>query len=119
MQRSVSRLVFSPNGVSSYHGRTSALFEDTALEQRPAIAQPRVPSEWTQKLLVAEAAQQKQMETINFHQKKLDFDGVDPELAMHLLELHWNRQHHSFLIRIGQPSCETWRAPDLTSPKSS
>lgn len=29
---------------------------------------------------------------------KLDFDGVDPELGMHLLSLHWNRQHHSFLI---------------------
>lgn len=31
-------------------------------------------------------------------QGKLDFDGVDPELGMHLLSLHWNRQHHSFLI---------------------
>jgi len=30
--------------------------------------------------------------------EKLDFDGVDPELGMHLLSLHWNRQHHSFLI---------------------
>ena len=29
---------------------------------------------------------------------KLDFDGVDPELGMHLLSLHWNRQHHSYLI---------------------
>lgn len=29
---------------------------------------------------------------------KLDFDGVNPELGMHLLDLHWNRQHHSFLI---------------------
>lgn len=25
-------------------------------------------------------------------------DGVSPELAMHLLALHWNRQHHAFLI---------------------
>lgn len=35
---------------------------------------------------------------MNFQQGKLDFDGVDPELGMHLLSLHWNRQHHSFLI---------------------
>jgi len=35
---------------------------------------------------------------LNFQQGKLDFDGVDPELGMHLLSLHWNRQHHSFLI---------------------
>jgi len=38
------------------------------------------------------------METINYAAGKLDFDGVDPELGMHLLQLHWNRQHHSFLI---------------------
>lgn len=38
------------------------------------------------------------METINHSQKKLDFDGVDPDLGMHLLDLHWNRQHHAFLV---------------------
>lgn len=38
------------------------------------------------------------MEELNFRQGKLDFDGVDPDLGMHLLSLHWNRQHHSFLI---------------------
>jgi hypothetical protein len=39
-----------------------------------------------------------QLEELNFRQGKLDFDGVDPDLGMHLLSLHWNRQHHSFLI---------------------
>lgn len=39
-----------------------------------------------------------QMETINHASGKLDFDDVDPDLGMHLLSLHWNRQHHSFLI---------------------
>ena len=39
-----------------------------------------------------------QLEELNFRQEKLDFDGVDPDLGMHLLSLHWNRQHHSFLI---------------------
>lgn len=38
------------------------------------------------------------MEELNFRQGKLDFDGVDPDLGMHLLSLHWNRQHHSFLL---------------------
>lgn len=38
------------------------------------------------------------MELLNFQEGKLDFDGVDPDLGMHLLSLHWNRQHHSFLI---------------------
>ncbi|CAD0093663.1 unnamed protein product [Aureobasidium mustum] len=50
------------------------------------------------KILVAAAAEQRQLESINFRAGKLDFDGVDPELGMHLLNLHWNRQHHSFLI---------------------
>ncbi|KAI4640097.1 hypothetical protein J4E93_008897 [Alternaria ventricosa] len=53
--------------------------------------------EWIEKGLVAEAARQRQLETVNFRLKKLDFDGVEPELGMHLLSLHWNRQHHSFL----------------------
>jgi len=39
-----------------------------------------------------------QLEEFNYHTGKLDFDGVDPELGMHLLSLHWNRQHHSFLL---------------------
>lgn len=26
---------------------------------------------------------------------KLDFDGVEPGLGMHLLSVFWNRQHHS------------------------
>lgn len=38
------------------------------------------------------------MEAINYAAGKLDFDGVDPELGFHLLSLHWNRQHHSFLL---------------------
>ena len=38
------------------------------------------------------------MEELNYRAGTLDFDGVDPELGMHLLSLHWNRQHHSFLI---------------------
>ncbi|THC94182.1 hypothetical protein EYZ11_006323 [Aspergillus tanneri] len=57
-----------------------------------------MPMEWIKKGLMGEAAYQRQIETLNFQQGKLDFDGVDPELGMHLLSLHWNRQHHSFLI---------------------
>lgn len=29
---------------------------------------------------------------------RTEFDGVPVELANHLLTLHWNRQHHSFLL---------------------
>ncbi|KAG9950828.1 hypothetical protein KCU85_g3292, partial [Aureobasidium melanogenum] len=67
------------------------------------VDQPHDPVEtpastWMPKILVAAAAEQRQLENINYRAGKLDFDGVDPELGMHLLNLHWNRQHHSFLI---------------------
>ncbi|TLS27355.1 hypothetical protein PpBr36_04212 [Pyricularia pennisetigena] len=95
----VSRMVLSANGVSSYHGRTSTLFEE-AIHERAAAAElvQRMPDEWIEKGLVAEAAKQSQLEEFNYRAGTLDFDGVDPELGMHLLSLHWNRQHHSFCI---------------------
>ncbi|CCF38518.1 fungal specific transcription factor [Colletotrichum higginsianum] len=95
----VSRIVVSANGVSSYHGRTSALFEESLQERSSAVdLRPRMPDEWIEKGLVAEAARQRQLEDFNYRAGTLDFDGVDPELGMHLLSLHWNRQHHSFLL---------------------
>ncbi|KAK3187356.1 hypothetical protein K4F52_003988 [Lecanicillium sp. MT-2017a] len=95
----VSRIVVSANGVSSYHGRTSALFEDSVPERQPVgEVQPRMPDDWVERGLVAEAARQNQMEQLNYRNDKLDFDGIPPDLGMHLLSLHWNRQHHSFLV---------------------
>jgi len=29
---------------------------------------------------------------------QIDFDGVQPEMAIHLLDLHWNRTHFGFLL---------------------
>ncbi|KAM3498021.1 hypothetical protein MY10362_008646 [Beauveria mimosiformis] len=95
----VSRIITSANGISSYHGRTSALFEDSIPERQPAgDVQPRMPDDWIERGLVAEAARQNQMEQLNYRNGKLDFDGIPPDLGMHLLSLHWNRQHHSFLV---------------------
>ncbi|KAM9884271.1 fungal specific transcription factor [Verticillium dahliae] len=95
----VSRIVVSANGVSSYHGRTSALYEDNVQERASAAdLHPRMPEAWIEQGLVAEAATQRQLEDFNYQSGALDFDGVDSVLGMHLLSLHWNRQHHSFLI---------------------
>ncbi|CAK7237337.1 hypothetical protein SBRCBS47491_009941 [Sporothrix bragantina] len=92
---------------TSYHGPTSALFDETAVPESCGHRQhaPHAnnsgtngPSTyWVQKSLFAEAASQRHLETTNLAAGKLDFDGVDPDLGMHLLRLHWNR-HHSFLI---------------------
>jgi hypothetical protein len=90
-------MVVAANGSSSYHGRTSTLFDENSHERPAAEVRPRMPEEWIEKGLVAEAARQRQLEDVNFRLGKLDFDGVEPELGMHLLSLHWNRQHHSFL----------------------
>ncbi|KAH8878958.1 nitrogen assimilation transcription factor nirA [Thozetella sp. PMI_491] len=46
--------------------------------------------------LVANAALQRQKE---FQIRMLpDIDGVPVHIATHLLDLHWNRQHHTFLL---------------------
>jgi len=95
--KSVSRIFVAANGSSSYHGRTSTLFDENSHERSVVEARPKMPDEWIEKGLVAEAARQRQLEDVNFRLGKLDFDGVEPELGMHLLSLHWNRQHHSFL----------------------
>lgn len=46
--------------------------------------------------LIANAALQRQSE----HNLTMlaDFDDVPTELALHLLDLHWNRQHHTLLL---------------------
>lgn len=94
----VSRIVVSSNGVPSYHGRTSTLFEETYNDKPNSGTSSRIPEEWVEKGLICEAARQRQLEDVNFRLGKLDFDGVEPELGLHLLTLHWNRQHHAFLI---------------------
>jgi hypothetical protein len=94
---SVSRIV-TANGMSSYHGRTSTLFDENTHDRSAPEVRPSMPEEWIEKGLLAEATRQRQLEDVNFRNGKLDFDGVEPELGRHLLSLHWNRQHHSFLI---------------------
>lgn len=95
---SVSRIVIA-NGMSSYHGRTSTLFDENVHHDGPtATVRPKIPEQWIENGLVAEATRQRQLEDHHFRREMLDFDGVEPDLGMHLLNLHWNRQHHSFLI---------------------
>lgn len=82
---------------SSYYGRTSALFDEEPSDGRLPWAN-RQGAEFTRRQLMGEAAHQRQLEIINYNAGKLDFDGIDAETGKHLLDLHWNRQHHSHLI---------------------
>jgi hypothetical protein len=60
MDPGVARVLVHANGESSYHGRTSALFEDNA-QERPVEheVQPRMPDHWVERGLIAEAAKQR------------------------------------------------------------
>ncbi|KJX97205.1 Nitrogen assimilation transcription factor nit-4 like protein [Zymoseptoria brevis] len=80
---------------ATYHGPTSTLYDESPATQQ-WFTEERESRMST--MLFAEAARQRQMEAVNAARGLLDFDGVDPEMGLHLLNLHWNRQHHSFLV---------------------
>ncbi|KUJ06692.1 uncharacterized protein LY89DRAFT_403835 [Mollisia scopiformis] len=72
-------------------GLTSTLHNPAA----PAVSKV-APSHDIRNQLVANAALERQKE---FSIRLLpDIDGVPIGVAMHLLDLHWNRQHHTFLL---------------------
>ena len=73
------------------YGLTSGLHEPTT----PTSSSITAHSAAISHQLIANALLQRQKE---FYMSSWDFDGVPAELAMHLLDLHWNRQHHSFLL---------------------
>ncbi|KIW02202.1 uncharacterized protein PV09_06358 [Verruconis gallopava] len=48
--------------------------------------------------LVAFSARQRQIEALPLSSQSYDYDGWDADLVNHLLNIHWNRQHHNLLI---------------------
>ncbi|KAF4227485.1 hypothetical protein CNMCM6805_002865 [Aspergillus fumigatiaffinis] len=94
-------------GGSQVYGATSLLHD--RLYEIPLANSPsshRGPSTLTTESmraqLISNAALRRQEElTLKFFPsvaETIDFDGVPADLAMHLLELHWNRQHLSYLL---------------------
>ncbi|WVR04910.1 hypothetical protein IAU60_001922 [Kwoniella sp. DSM 27419] len=77
------------------HGPTSALYDDM---DEPFHDHATVPEAELRDKATARCAEERHMEVLNLASGLLDFDGVPPDLAMHLLALHWNRQHFAFLI---------------------
>ncbi|CAH0024671.1 unnamed protein product [Clonostachys rhizophaga] len=41
---------------------------------------------------------QREMQIFRHPQNTMDLDGCDPELAKHLIDLHFNRQHYAYLL---------------------
>ncbi|PGH17891.1 hypothetical protein AJ79_00790 [Helicocarpus griseus UAMH5409] len=61
------------------------------------LRNPEYPvAEHVRNQLVANAVLQRQRE-YDLHSWQ-EIDGVPADLALHLLDLHWNRQHHTFLL---------------------
>lgn len=92
------------NGCNSVHGLSSILNPQLP-RQKPASTSRR-PSDReaanaaTQARLFSNAALQRQRESSIFREPSntLDLDGVSPEMAKHLFDLHWNRQHYAYLL---------------------
>jgi len=79
------------------HGQINAFGPTSALHNPIQISQIRTQS--VQNLanqLFVNAAVQRQLESSIWSLS--DIDGVPIELATHLHDLHWNRQHHGFLL---------------------
>ena len=82
------------------HATSDGIFSSTSVVHvsRP-ITSPEQPETSTESLryqLIANAAMERQRE---HRLRRLTFiRGIPADLALHLLDLHWSRQHHTFLL---------------------
>jgi hypothetical protein len=94
---------FEVHGVSSMFHRQSLCRIDLANTRTSAFEREK-RNQISQARLVANAAVQRQRESFFMGNPKLavmqaiDFDGVEPELATHLIDLHFNRTHFTYLF---------------------
>jgi hypothetical protein len=90
------------HGVSSMLHRQSLYKVDSSHSM--SISEREKRNETSKSRLITNAVLQRQRESFIFGNPRsrvtttIDFDGVDPELAMHLIELHFNRTHYSYLF---------------------
>ncbi|OKL62290.1 hypothetical protein UA08_02308 [Talaromyces atroroseus] len=76
-----------------FHGPSSAMF-DESYHQITNSSNPGATADRSKSFqLLGACIKQRQMEPIDLAANRLDFDGVDPDLGMHLLSVFWNRQH--------------------------
>ncbi|KAL3462170.1 fungal-specific transcription factor domain-containing protein [Aspergillus heterothallicus] len=90
--------------VSSVHGLASILNPTSRAQHKKNIStmgwkgEAAVAS--SKARLVSNAALQRQREARLYRQPSnlVDLDGCEPDLARHLLDLHFNRQHYAYMI---------------------
>ena len=91
---------FIVNGPSSTYHRRFSSYKSVQMSSSPSSSarKKHLDQEAIRAQLVVHASFQKQKEIAFYYESKFDFDGLDGELAMHLIELHFNRQHCAYLI---------------------
>ncbi|KAE8343204.1 hypothetical protein BDV24DRAFT_172969 [Aspergillus arachidicola] len=81
--------------VERSHGPTSAVADEItsnrAMRKRGG-SEPQEEHDALRNQLMANAARLRQLERFDLNTNSYDFDGLNPELAMHLLSLYWDRQ---------------------------
>ncbi|KAK2806343.1 hypothetical protein FQN51_007387 [Onygenales sp. PD_10] len=79
-------------------GRVDSFGPSSALQgpTKPLVNSEYPVAEHVRNHLIANAIIQRQRE-YDLHSWQ-QIDGVPTDLALHLLDLHWNRQHHTFLL---------------------
>ncbi|KAL3458589.1 fungal-specific transcription factor domain-containing protein [Aspergillus heterothallicus] len=85
----------SPHASDSIFSSTSVV-QSSSTRQPPSNEQQQASTETLRYQLIANAAMERQRE----HRLRglSTIRGVPAELALHLLDLHWSRQHHTFLL---------------------
>ncbi|KAH8695634.1 nitrogen assimilation transcription factor nirA, partial [Talaromyces proteolyticus] len=87
----------SPFVSADAQGRVGVFGPTSGLHNSPDTSRMhRQPAREVRNLLIANAVLERQKEYEL--RERGHFDGISPDLAIHLLHLHWNRQHHSFLL---------------------
>ncbi|RAK99982.1 uncharacterized protein BO80DRAFT_445999 [Aspergillus ibericus CBS 121593] len=81
-----------------YHGPTSTAYDDSTLLPEAPRGDAPLAEESARQSLFAAAARQRQLERLNLAAGRLDFDGVDPAIGMHLLSIYWSRQLYTAQI---------------------
>ena len=88
------------NQNSEFHGPSSVFFDETPPQRKQLLKEESQKSvlEDLSKNLTEEAAAQRQLEELHISSDRLDFDGVERNLAAELLSVFWARSNSLFML---------------------
>ena len=94
----IAGLDVGQDGIISIHGPSSMMHSEQTTSAPSAYEKSQLKA--SKARLISYAVIQRQSENLIYSNPPttMDLDGVDAELASHLLDLHWNRQHYAYLL---------------------